>query len=77
MYYNGEGGLPQDKKEAARLYRLSAEQGNAYAQCNLGFMYERGEGVPKDLNEARKWYQKAAAQGDELAKSALKRLNNH
>jgi hypothetical protein len=34
-----EQGVPQDNKEAVRLLRLSAEQGNAKAQSNLGAMY--------------------------------------
>ena len=39
MYYNGRGVL-QDYEEAVFWYRLSAEQGDAYAQRNLGLMYE-------------------------------------
>jgi len=38
MYDNGEG-VPQDYKEAVRWYRLSAEQGHAGAQSNLGLMH--------------------------------------
>jgi hypothetical protein len=30
------------------LFRLSAEQGNASAQNNLGLMYAKGQGVPQD-----------------------------
>ena len=41
MYYNGEG-VPQDYAESVKWYRLGAEQGDADAQNNLGFMYERG-----------------------------------
>jgi TPR repeat protein len=40
-----------------------AEQGEAYAQYNLGIMYENGEGVPEDDAKAVKWYRKAADQG--------------
>jgi len=40
-----------------------AEQGNAYAQDNLGVMYEYGQGVPQDYAEAVKWFRKAAEQG--------------
>ena len=42
----------KDYKEAVRLYRLSAEQGDALAQSNLGFMYQQGHGVPQDYKEA-------------------------
>ena len=41
-----------------------AEQGNASAQSNLGFMYANGEGVPEDDATAVMWYTKAAEQGD-------------
>ena len=45
MYERGDG-VPQDHKEAVRLYRLAAEQGNAKAQFNLRFMYRNGKGIP-------------------------------
>lgn len=40
-----------------------ADQGDAEAQFNLGFMYDKGEGVSKDDVEAVKWCRKAADQG--------------
>jgi TPR repeat protein len=43
---------------------LAAEQGNARAQNNLGYMYENGQGVPTDYAAAALWYGKAAAQGE-------------
>ena len=47
MYDNGYG-VPEDDAEALRLYRLSAAQGFAAAEYNLGVMYDNGEGVPED-----------------------------
>ena len=41
----------------------AAKQGEAYAQHNLGVMYENGEGVPENDTEAVRWYRKAADQG--------------
>jgi len=35
FYENGRGGLAKDEREAARLFRLSAEQGNELAKQNL------------------------------------------
>jgi len=35
-------GVQRDELEAVRLYRLSAEQGNASAQFNLGLCYDNG-----------------------------------
>jgi len=37
-----------DFQKAFRLWKPLAEQGNADAQFNLGFMYDNGDGVPKD-----------------------------
>jgi TPR repeat protein len=51
-----------DYAEAVRLFRPLAEQGDASAQYNLGFMYNNGEGVPQDYVEAVKWYRMAAEQ---------------
>lgn len=39
-----------------------AEQGNAKAQLNLGFMYYSGEGVFQDYKQAAMWFRKAAEQ---------------
>ena len=55
-----------DRGDYATTYRLLkplAEQGNAKAQYNLGFIYSKGQGVPKDDTEAVKWFRKAAEQG--------------
>ena len=48
-----------------------ANQGAAYAQYNLGVMYENGMGVPENDAEAVKWYRKAADQGHAKAQSNL------
>ena len=53
MYANGKG-VPQDYAEAVKWYRRAAEQGDAYAQNNLGLMYANGKGVPQDYAEAVK-----------------------
>ena len=77
MYAKGEG-VPEgeacidgdrlylhsdNSSEAVKWYRKAAEQGNAFAQYNLGNMYANGKGVPKNDSEAVKWYRKAAEQG--------------
>jgi uncharacterized protein len=40
-----------------------AEQGDAFAQYDLGLMYDNGRGVLQDYKEAVKWHRKAAEQG--------------
>jgi TPR repeat protein len=62
MYEKGQG-VPQDYAEAARLFRLAAEQDNAPAQNNLAFLYVHGRGVPQDNDKAMRWFRKAADQG--------------
>ena len=61
----------RDLAEAARWYRLAAEQGYAEAQLNLGELYENGQGVEQDLGEAARWYREAAAGGEVLAQLTL------
>ena len=51
--------------------RKKAEQGDANAQFNLGWMYAIGDGVPKDSTEAVKWFRKAAEQGNANAQCSL------
>jgi hypothetical protein len=48
-----------------------AAQGNAWAQRNLGVMFERGNGVPQNYEEAVKWYGLSVAQGDAMGQSNL------
>jgi uncharacterized protein len=52
-----------DYATALKEWRPFAEQGDAFAQFNLGWMYKNGEGVPQDYQEAAKWYRLAAEQG--------------
>ena len=74
-------GVPWDSKEAAKWYRLAAEQGHTKAQIMLGHMYARGEGVPEDYQEAVKWYQPCphilpwpwSAMGQQRARSGIAR----
>ncbi|MBM3522441.1 MAG: SEL1-like repeat protein, partial [Alphaproteobacteria bacterium] len=56
-----------DYAEALKLWRPLAEQGNAYAQYNLGVMYDNGWGVAQDYAEAERWYRLAADQGNARA----------
>lgn len=45
------------------IIRPLAEQGFAFAQFNLGVLYDNGYGVPLDDLQAMEWYRKAAEQG--------------
>ena len=54
--------MAQNKEEAAKWYRKAADQGDADAQCNLGYCYKTGDGVTKDPVRAVELYRKAADQ---------------
>ncbi|MBI1495556.1 tetratricopeptide repeat protein [Halocynthiibacter styelae] len=58
------GGIIEDPTEAARWYRLAAQQGHAIAQFLLGLKYAKGDGVLKDPEEAELWLRRGAEQGD-------------
>jgi TPR repeat protein len=65
-----------DDREAARLYKLAADQGNAGGQANLGLLYEEGRGgLPENDREAARLFKLAADQGDARAQDALTRCS--
>jgi len=61
-YHYGYG-VPQNKTEAAQLYRLAVDQGYTTAQNNLGYCYHYGCGVPQNNTEMARLYRLAADQG--------------
>ena len=54
-----------------KWFRRAAEQGNAAAQCGLGFMFVNGQGVQQDYAEAIKWFRRAAELGYADAQCSL------
>ena len=52
-----------DFQTAFKDWKPLAEQGDAAAQYNLGYMYNNGKGVPQNYTQALYWYKKAAEQG--------------
>ena len=72
LHERGTSGLLEDQREAVRLYKLSADQGNAQGQANLASAYERGlGGLPKDEREAARLYKLSADQGNALGQANL------
>jgi len=63
--------VEKDYFEAVKWYRLSADQSDAGAQGQLGFMYRNGHGVDRNLVESLKWFRAAAAQNDDYAQGQL------
>jgi len=77
-FYTGlAAALRGDYATALQEWRPLAEQGDASAQFNLGWMYDKGEGVPQDDREAVRWYRRAAEQGDAKAQNNLGVMYNN
>ncbi|MCF7785852.1 MAG: sel1 repeat family protein [Prosthecobacter sp.] len=64
-------GLLYASDKAFQVILKAGENGSAYEQGVLGYMYETGQGVPKDESMAIKWYSKAAELGDPGAQTNL------
>ena len=55
-----------------KWFEKSAQQGNAFAQCNLGLAYYEGKGVDKkDDKKSVEWWEKSANQGNAVAQCNL------
>ena len=70
-HFNGEKGLAKSPQLVAKWWAKSATGGNADAQLDLGFLYERGKGVLQDKAESTRLYRRAACQGLPLAMAYL------
>tara|TARA_R110002096_G_scaffold416576_2_gene619389 strand:+ start:225139 stop:225414 length:276 start_codon:yes stop_codon:yes gene_type:complete len=63
-----------DYVTALKEFTEAAENGDMYAQFNLGVMYEHGHGVDQSDLKAGEWYQIAADNGHPEAPMALQLL---
>ena len=63
-----------DYATALREYTPLAEQGDVYAQYNVGLMYDQGLGVPQSFRTAAKWYTLAAEGGHDWGQYNLGRM---
>lgn len=64
-YYATPHNAAPDLSEAAKWYRMAADQGNAEAQYRLGDLYYRGKGgLKKSDEEAYFWFLLAARSGN-------------
>jgi TPR repeat protein len=57
--------------QAIEWYRRAAERGDANAQNNIGFLYDKGLGVGQEYTQAALWYRKAAEQGNADAQNNI------
>src|SRR5262250_2235963 len=53
-----------DYSAAVLLFRPLAEQGNAQAQAQLGYMFNAGLGVRQEYEQAAAWYRRSAESGN-------------
>lgn len=53
-----------DYREAARVWRSLAEQGDARSQARLGELHDQGLGVLQDYAQATRWFRVAARHGN-------------
>lgn len=67
LLHRGESGLARNWVEAARLYKLAADQGYAPAQLNISACYLSGKGVPKNETLGMQYWQAAYSQNYPLA----------
>jgi uncharacterized protein len=68
MYRDGEGGTPQDYKQALYWYTKAAENKSSFSQNIVALMHSRGEGTPQNFVIAYAWFSVAAAAEQEDAK---------
>lgn len=61
MYYQGDG-VPVSIEQAQKWFMRAAEQGNAYAQYNLGWLMQKGE-VENASPYAARYYFELACKG--------------
>jgi len=75
--YMGGIGVPKDEGTGVQWTLMSAKQGDAIAEDNLGWAYEAGIGVRQDYAAAADWYKKAAEQGIARSQNNLAGLYLH
>ena len=68
--------IPKNK-EAVRIFRISAKEGDRNSQHSLGVMLYKGRGIKQDYGEAFKWLDLAAKQGHSQAKLDLSIMIYH
>lgn len=75
IYLDKEGEM-YDPQKGIEYMKLSAGEGNSFAELNLGWTFLKGEAVQRDRNEAEKWFREAAGHGNEQAEKILEEMKN-
>ncbi|MGI6130198.1 MAG: MobP3 family relaxase, partial [bacterium] len=77
VYGVGKQYLKTDIQKAISMFELAAEQGNAYAEYQLGKIYCFGHGVPQNLEVGMEWLKASANHGNEYASALMEKVQNH
>ena len=77
VYGVGKQHLKTDIQKAISVFELAAEQGNSYAEYQLGKIYCFGQGVPQNLEVGMEWLKASASHGNEYASALLEKVQSH
>ena len=77
VYGMGKQYLKTDIQIAISMFELAAEQGNSYAEYQLGKIYCFGQGVPQNLELGMEWLRASASHGNEYAAQLLEKVEDH
>ena len=77
VYGVGKQYLKTDILKAISMFELAAEQGNSYAEYQLGKIYCFGQGVPQNLEVGMEWLTASASHGNAYASALLEKVQNH
>ena len=77
VYGVGKQYLKTDIQKAISMFELAAEQGNSYAEYQLGKIYCFGQGVSQNLEVGMEWLKASASHGNEYASALLEKVQNH
>ena len=77
IYGVGKQYLKTDIQKAISMFELAAEQGNSYAEYQLGKIYCFGQSVPQNLEVGMEWLRTSANHGNEYASALLEKVQNH
>ena len=77
VYGVGKQYLKTDIQKAISMFELAAEQGNSYAEYQLGKLYCFGQGVPQNLEVGMEWLKTSASHGNEYASALLGKVQSH
>ena len=77
VYGVGKQHLRTDIQKAIAMFELAAEQGNSFAEYQLGKIYCFGQGVLQNLEVGMEWLKASTSHGNEYAAQLLEKVENH